>query len=92
MPDTDIKLLEDKLKELKSLTSSWFARVREHTDRPEALAALRSMVNTSEHFVAKAKNATGEEGFFTVSELETLEKKLEEVRTQRSRRETYCNW
>lgn len=42
-PDTDFQLLESKLKDLKSLTSSWFARVREHLDRPEALAALNQV-------------------------------------------------
>ena len=85
MPDTDIKLLEDKLKELKDLTVAWFARVREHTDRPEALAALNSMVNTSETFVAKARNVTkeGEDGPFTVTELDTLEAKLKEVKKWR---------
>ena len=33
MPDTDVDLLDSKLKELKDLTSGWFARVREHNDR-----------------------------------------------------------
>ena len=59
MPDTDLKLLEEKLKELKDLTISWFARVKQHTERPEALDALKQMINTSETFIGKAKNATG---------------------------------
>jgi len=60
-PDTEVEVLEEKLKALKELTSSWFARVREHLDRPEALAALDQMLNTSTNFLAKAINKTGKE-------------------------------
>lgn len=49
-------MLEAKLKELTDLTSPLTARVREHTDRPEALDALFKMINSSEFFLAKAKN------------------------------------
>ena len=45
MPDTEVAVLEEKLKELKDLTASWFARVREHLDRPEALGALDQVSN-----------------------------------------------
>ena len=82
-PDTELEPLETKLKELKELTSPWFARVKEHLDRPEALSGLDQMLNTSTHFLAKAKNKTGEDGFFTMTELETLEKKLQDVQKWR---------
>jgi len=70
-PDTEVEILEEKLKSLKDLTSSWFARVREHLDRPEALGALDHMLNTSTNFLAKAKNKTGdgEDDYFTLSEV-----------------------
>ena len=54
--DTELTILESKLKELKDLTATLFARIREHTDRPEALEALNKMLNTSEYFLGKAKN------------------------------------
>ncbi len=83
MPDTDIKELESRLKSLKDLTSAWFARVREHLDRPEALAALDQMLNTSTNFLAKARNKTGDDGYFSETEVEKLATKLEEVQKWR---------
>merc|ERR1711894_651407 len=62
-----------------------FARVEEHQGRPEILEALNSMVNSSEHFLAKAKNDTEnkapEDAYFTTTELEALEKKINETKT-----------
>merc|ERR1712018_780138 len=61
------------------------ARVEEHQGRPEILEALNSMVNSSEHFLAKAKNDTEnkapEDAYFTTIELEALEKKINETKT-----------
>ncbi len=82
-PDIDVKELEDRLKTLKELTSGWFARVREHLDRPEALGALDKMLNTSTNFLAKAKNKTGDDGYFTEAEVTKLETKLEEIQKWR---------
>merc|ERR1712020_824234 len=46
---------------------------------------LNSMVNSSEHFLAKAKNDTEskspEDAYFTSNELELLEKKINETKT-----------
>ena len=78
-PDTELEPLESRLKELKELTAAWFARVREHLDRPEILAELDSQLNSSTHFLAKAKNKTGDDGYFTLTEVDVLEKKLEEI-------------
>jgi hypothetical protein len=69
------------LKELKELCATLFARIREHTDRPEALEALTKMINSSEYFLGKAKNSTSvADGYFTATELETLEKKVAEIK------------
>merc|ERR1739848_945685 len=75
---------KSKLDELKALTKDLFARVEEHQGRPEILEALNSMVNSSEHFLAKAKNDTKnkapEDAYFTENELELLEKKINETK------------
>merc|ERR1712025_1130124 len=84
-PYTEVDILKSKLDELKALTKDLFARVEEHVGRPEILEALNSMVNSSEHFLAKAKNDTEskapEDAYFTANELELLEKKINETKT-----------
>merc|ERR1712203_1311169 len=84
-PFTEIDILKSKLEEIKALTKDLYARVEEHKGRPEILEALNSMVNSSEHFLAKAKNDTEnklpEDAYFTASELELLEKKINETKT-----------
>merc|ERR1712018_312058 len=84
-PFTEIDILKSKLEEIKALTKDLFARVEEHKGRPEILEALNSMVNSSEHFLAKAKNDTEnkspEDAYFTASELDLLEKKINETKT-----------
>jgi len=84
-PFTETELLKSKLEEIKTLTKDLFARVEEHQGRPEILEALNSMVNSSEHFLAKAKNDTEnkapEDAYFTTTELEALEKKINETKT-----------
>merc|ERR1711936_726685 len=83
-PFTEVEVLKSKLDELKTLTKDLFARVEEHQGRPEILEALNSMVNSSEHFLGKAKNDTKnkapEDAYFTESELELLEKKINETK------------
>ena len=79
--DTEVTILEGKLKELTDLTATLFARIREHTDRPEALDALNRMINSSEYFLAKARNSSSvADGYFTEVELETLEKKVADIK------------
>merc|ERR1712038_1396076 len=84
-PFTEVEVLKSKLEEIKALTKDLFARVEEHKGRPEILEALNSMVNSSEHFLAKAKNDTKnklpEDAYFTETELELLEKKINETKT-----------
>merc|ERR1712004_873419 len=47
-------------------------------DRPEALEAMNRMINSSEHFLAKASSGVVD-GYFTQDELDKLEKKLKET-------------
>merc|ERR1719309_637242 len=75
-PTTDFK---EKLKVLKELTSALFARVREHTERPEALEALDKTLNSSKSFLEKSRNLTGDDEFFKEKELDQLSKKIEEI-------------
>ena len=78
--DTEVDVLEGKLKELTDLTVSLHARVKQHKERPEALEAMNNMVNSSQHFLGKAKNSTGVvDGYFTQEELDKLEKKINEI-------------
>ena len=32
------------------MVAPWFARVREHTDRPEVMGALHTMITNAENF------------------------------------------
>lgn len=76
--ETELKVLQSKLKEVKDLTAGLKSRVREQTDRPEAMEALKNMLNTSNHFYNKAVNSTSVvDGFFTQDELDALGKLLE---------------
>ena len=83
MPDTEIKVLEEKLNDIKTLTAPWFARVREHLDRPEALEGLEKTIENTVKFHTMALNETGDKGFFAASELQTLQEKLSEVQKWR---------
>lgn len=83
MPDTEIKVLEEKLNDIKGLTAPWFARVREHLGRPEALEALDKTIENTVKFHTMALNETGDKGFFAASELQTLQEKLSEVQKWR---------
>ena len=55
--ETPVETLDAKLKELTDLTSGLHARVKQHTDRPEALEAMNRMINSSEHFLGKCHDA-----------------------------------
>ena len=83
MPDTEIKILEEKLNDLKVLTASWFARVKEHLGRPEALEALDKTIESTVKFHTMALNQTGDKGYFSETELQGLQDKLTEVQKWR---------
>lgn len=72
----------DKLKSLKKEVKQLEFRVRELKERPEALAALDSMLNHSSIFLLSVKNLSllsGEDKMFTDVEIETLEKLINET-------------
>ena len=75
----DHTVLEEKLKSLKALTKELFARVKEHQDRPESLAALRNMLNITEMFYSNAINVTQEDQIFTEVELTALRKLVDDT-------------
>merc|ERR1719391_687772 len=78
--ETELSVLKSKMKEVKDMTAGLKARVREQHDRPEALEALKNMMNTSKTFYGKAANGTGVvDGYFTQAELDTLGKLLNET-------------
>lgn len=81
--DADADTYETKLNELKSLTRDLYGRVFEHREHPEALSALKSMLNGSSHFLASAKNLTkstnAEKDIFTDVEIETLQRVINET-------------
>lgn len=67
---------EKKLKSLQDLSRTLFKRVEEHSRRPQYIARLRDILNTSKFFLTKASNMTpaDEEPIYTAVELTTLEK------------------
>lgn len=76
--------LEAKLSELKSVTRPVWRRVKEHEERPEALAALDATINGSINFLNTIKNMIAnrtepEESVFTPVEIELLEKTINET-------------
>lgn len=75
--DADATTYENKLDTLKTLTKDWFTRVFEHRERPDALEALKQMLNGSTQFLERAKNLTKtanpEKDVFTDVEIETLQ-------------------
>lgn len=81
----DADAYETKLKELQKLTKSLYMRVAEHRERPDAIAALRQVLNGSSTFLKDARNVTAakleaeENWVFTEVELNTLEKLIKET-------------
>lgn len=81
--DADADTYEKKLGTLKALTKDLYIRVFEHRERPEALDALKSMLNSSTYFLNTAKNLTKstnpEKDVFTDIEIETLDNLIKET-------------
>ncbi|XP_052749621.1 hypoxia up-regulated protein 1 isoform X2 [Galleria mellonella] len=76
---------EEKLALLKDKTNSIFYKHWEHRERPDAIAAIRNMLNNSQEFLKMAKNYTkevnSEKDIFTDVEIEVLETKIVETET-----------
>lgn len=79
----------EKLRELKKPVKPLEFRVKEMQERPEALAALKSMLNHSEYFLTTAKNLsqTMEDPMFTEVEVTTLEKLINETTVSQGHRD-----
>ncbi|XP_075977415.1 hypoxia up-regulated Grp170 co-chaperone protein [Anticarsia gemmatalis] len=77
------ELFEEKLASLKDKTNPIFYKHWEHRERPDAVAAVRNMLNSSKEFLKMAKNFTKEvnpdKDIFTDVEIGTLEKKIVET-------------
>uniref|UniRef100_A0A182MPB6 Hypoxia up-regulated protein 1 n=1 Tax=Anopheles culicifacies TaxID=139723 RepID=A0A182MPB6_9DIPT len=78
--DADAETYEKKLEELRAVANEVYARHWEHEERPQALNALKQMINGSEGFLRNARNLTKdanpEKDVFTAVEIETLEKAI----------------
>lgn len=74
------KAYKSKLSTLKSITSDMFNRMKEHRERPEAFSALKEMLNMSDFFLQRVKNASEDEQYFTETEISVLEKLIMDTR------------
>ncbi|CAE1165306.1 HYOU1 [Acanthosepion pharaonis] len=78
--DTPTKEYVDKLHVLVESTKDLKMRVKEILERPEALEALRNMLNQSEYFLKSVRNLTlGDDPVFTLVEANTLGKLINET-------------
>jgi hypoxia up-regulated 1 len=66
--------LQEKLADLKASSRSLFDRVKEHRDRPEAVKALKDMLNVSTIFLGGMRNMTSDLQIFTDIEMNVLDK------------------
>ncbi|XP_034671485.1 hypoxia up-regulated protein 1 [Drosophila subobscura] len=82
LEDPKAEIYEDKLHELKKLSSVFIARHWEHEERPEAVKALKGMLEGAEKFLVTARNLTKdtnpEKDVYTQVEIDTLVKAIEE--------------
>lgn len=72
---------EEKLSKLNGQTKELFERVREHSDRPEALSSLTNMLNIADMFHTNAMNVSKDEQIFSDVELSTLRKLIDDTKT-----------
>lgn len=72
--DATANVYEEKLANLTKLTNDLYERVFEHRERPDVLKGMLSLLNASNVFLNNMKNSNTVDQIFTVVELETLEK------------------
>lgn len=81
--DAATELYEEKLAAIKKKTDPIFYKHWEHRERPDAVVAVRKMLNSSNEFLKMAKNLTKEvnteKDVFTEVEINVLEKKIVET-------------
>lgn len=80
--DADTQTLHTKLSELKKLTEDLFARVWEHTHRPDELKAVDVALNRSRIFSSKMKELNATSGIFTPVEMQTLDRVINETQVR----------
>lgn len=67
-------------------------RVKEILERPEALEALRNMLNQSEYFLKSVRNLTlGDDPVFTLVEANTLGKLINETYVSKKKIFLHCH-
>ena len=76
---SDASVFDEQIKKLYSLTKDLFGRVREHRERPEALSALRNILNISDMFHANAVNVSEDDQVFSEVELTNLRKLVDDT-------------
>ncbi|XP_049875335.1 hypoxia up-regulated protein 1 [Pectinophora gossypiella] len=81
--DAETEKYNEKLDVLKEKTHPIFYKHWEHRERPDAIAAIKNMLNSSNEFLKMAKNftkeANPEKDIYTDVEIEVLEKKIAET-------------
>lgn len=80
--DSETELFEKKLAEIQEKTNPLFYKHWEHMERPDAIKAMKNMLNHSQEFLKTSKNftkeANSEKDIFTDVEIGLLEKKITE--------------
>jgi len=83
LEDPKAEIYEEKLAQLKKLSNVFLARHWEHEERPEAIKALKGMIDGAEKFLVTGRNLTKdtnpEKDVFTQVEIETLDKVITET-------------
>lgn len=79
------ELYENKLAQLQKLSNVFLARHWEHEERPDAIKALKGMIDGAEKFLTTARNLTKEtnpeKDVYTQVEIDTLVKVIDETNT-----------
>ncbi|KAI5643334.1 hypothetical protein NE865_04752 [Phthorimaea operculella] len=83
--EAETEKFNEKLKMLQDKVNPIYYKNWEHKERPDAVAAIKNMLNSSNEFLKMAKNFTkdtnSEKDVFTDIEIGVLEKKIAETKT-----------
>lgn len=80
--DAKVEVFEEKLDTLTKKTNEVYARHWEHNERPEALKALKGMIEGAQGFLASARNITQDpekKDVFNDKEIDDLAKGIQDV-------------
>ncbi|CAN7982724.1 unnamed protein product, partial [Ixodes hexagonus] len=87
--NAETKAFKEKLSGLTRIVKELFDRVQEHRERPQALAALTGMLNTSDVYLTAIQALKGE--IFTEVEIATLAKAINETKAWQAEHEALQN-